>query len=142
MDDDNTTIDISSSSSRKVSETEMARREAAKEISPLDYWKSYCTFRQENHEDATTWTRKNFLQFLQMQYELELPPSGSAISGKHNYCTDTLIPSLGKDPESEWFGLTKAHMEKATLPPTARDTKSTWAKDEALASATKDMFGD
>ena len=142
MDDSKTNIDLSSSSSRKVSETELARREAAKQISPIDYWTSYINFRKENVDDPNNWNRKSFLVHLQKAYELELPPSSSAISGKHNYCTDTLIPQLGQDADSPWYGLTKEKLEKATLPPTARNTKDTWVKDEGLAATTKGMFDD
>ena len=142
MADDNTTIDISSSGSRKVSETEELRREAAKAISPLDYWTSYVLYRTEYKDTPAKWTRREFLMHLQEHYKLDLPPSGSAISGKHNYCTDTLIPKLGEDRDSPWYGLTKADLEKAKLPPTARDTREVWAKNEELANATKALFED
>ena len=143
MEDDKTTIDLAgASSSRKISDLEQARREAAKRVSPLAYWEGYIQYRKEYRNNPAMWNRDKFLEFLPVTNELPMPPSGSSISGKHNYCTDTLIPSLAKDPTSPWYGLKKEQLDKAKLPPTARDTKETWQKNEELAKATMGMFDD
>jgi hypothetical protein len=143
MEDDKTTIDLASAgSSRKVSDLELARREEAKKVSPLAYWEHYIAYRREHRKNPTMWNRDKFLEHLQVSNKLKMPPSGSSISGKHNYCTDTLIPSLAKDPTSPWYGMEKAQLDKAKLPPTARDTKETWQKNKELAEATKNMFDD
>lgn len=126
---------------RGVSEVERQRREAAKEIAPLKYWDFYVDYRAKHMDNDEHWTRKKFLTALQSEMDLEMPPSSSAITGKHNYCTDTLIPKLGKDRESIWYGMTKKKLEAATLPPTAKSSREDWEQAEDTAGKTKKMFG-
>ena len=126
---------------RGVSEVKKQRREAAKEIAPLKYWEFYMNYRAHYEGNPEHWTRKKFLTALQSAMDLEMPPSSSAITGKHNYCTDTLIPKLGKDRDSIWYGLTKKKLEAATLPPTAKSTREDWEQAQTVAERTRQMFG-
>ena len=109
---------------RKVSDEELQRRAEAKKIAPKQYWSHYINYRGQYGTPGSVskeWTRADYLKSLQDAFNLETLPSSSAITGKHNYCTDTLIPALGKDPNSEWAGMTKERLKKATLPPTAKN---------------------
>ena len=124
-----------------ISEEESASRAAARRISPLEYFGWYLDYRGKYMNDASQWNRDSFLAYLKQQKGTIATPSSPAISGKHNYVINKLLPELMEDRNNNtWNWLTPQILNECKLPPTARDSMETWAKDTTLAEKMMAQF--
>ena len=126
---------------KSISEEEEASRAAARRISPLEYFGWYLDYRGKYMNDASQWNRDSFLAYLKQQKGTIATPSSPAISGKHNYVINKLLPELMEDRNNNtWNWLTPQILNECKLPPTARDSMETWAKDTTLAEKMMAQF--
>jgi len=141
MDIDERNREIHGQPSKSITAEEQAGRDAARRISPLEYFGWFLDYRGKYLDDTSQWNRDAFLAYLKAQKGTTATPSSPAISGKHNYVINTLLPQLMADPTNKtWNWLTPAILDACDLPPTARDSMETWAKDTGLAEKMMKQF--